>query len=828
MKPYNLAGHLNEGASLAFSPDGKSLVTGGLDDRVLFSNLETGRRIRVAKGFGGMALSLSFLPSGALVVGGKGPIHILNPEDGTAIGRLVGPEGFVYGVAGDAQRVLGGGQDGRIRCWDHSSMELLWETQVGIGSIHGLGLFPDGSCVVVGERPTFHILNKDGSFLAEIASHRDTITSLAIHPSGTTFATGSEDGAVVIHRSGYWTPISSHNLEGTVSTITFSPCHPLLALSQKYEPLSVFNWRTGISMKNEMEKTEGITSMSWSPDGRVFSGVFADGGVRTWGRHPSVERTTPKRVIAPVSVGEERDEEKDVVDEEVRAGVSLKDPKVIGALVLLLGTLIWSIGQGGGGEHPPRNVVKKARGAIQDEDWTEAASTLDDLAAWQSDPGVSDLVAKYTQSAFSATQSSVKSAIEENRFSEARDLLLRLPTRPLLGWVLPMLENATSGLLSQLESKVMTLLSSDGGAEEITALLDEASSLVETPTPWMELAGIRRDLLEAQSDLNIALAGGDTNSVRDAAGRILAIEPRNVLASEALWQVADQEGIHSSATLSEDIFSLAWDASAQEFLLGTKGGFTAWMPGGVPLEVSPTGRPLPIQAIGQSPRGILLADREGLWLSGGSSLVSPERQVFDLFVVGDDGKSALMRVMSKVGIVVWTDGLGARTMSSRASPSQIAVHGDWIAVAVGHRASLFSLENFTEGGWMDIPSGAEITALAILSGEPPLLVVGDSAGQIWLSGNPEEREEGTRLLELRPEIDQKTYDIATTADGSLFAYETGGEIEVRNRDGSLVGSFLYDQGEGRVFVTFSHEGKGLVAAQGEKMTLFSVEALHND
>ncbi|MCH7493960.1 hypothetical protein IIA16_04550, partial [bacterium] len=260
MKPFHLAGeHHAEATCVAFHPDGLWLATGGMDDRVVIWDSATGRPIRSFRGFGGMALSLAFLPDGQLAVGGKGPVHLLDIASGEEKGKRMAPEGFLYGLAADADRLIAGGQDGRVRCWSHHSDSILWERQVGIGTVRGLCITPDGSVVVVGESSSFHLLDRGGERVAKIAAHRDPISALTLNHAGTWLATASEDGAVAVWNAVTLRRLALHHLDEPVVGMAFSPLHPLLAAACKEGSLRVLDWRTGQLKRTEMEHSERLT-----------------------------------------------------------------------------------------------------------------------------------------------------------------------------------------------------------------------------------------------------------------------------------------------------------------------------------------------------------------------------------------------------------------------------------------------------------------------------------------------------------------------------------------------------------------------------------------
>ena len=117
-----LEGHARMVLCMAFSPDGRHLVSGSVDRRVHLWDVVTGKELARLQGHECPVTCLDFSPDGSLVVSGSGDqtARIWDTINGEEIARLGGDGGGVRSVAfsPDGRRLATASEDGRIRIWD--------------------------------------------------------------------------------------------------------------------------------------------------------------------------------------------------------------------------------------------------------------------------------------------------------------------------------------------------------------------------------------------------------------------------------------------------------------------------------------------------------------------------------------------------------------------------------------------------------------------------------------------------------------------------------------------------------------------------------------
>jgi WD40 repeat protein len=111
-------------AAVAFAPDGKSVVAGGLDGLLYQFQLPDGKLLRTYAGHTSAITSLAFHPGGTVLVSGSKDrtIRLWNPANGQLIKALEGHTAWVQGVALFAQstRLASVSADQTVRLWDLS------------------------------------------------------------------------------------------------------------------------------------------------------------------------------------------------------------------------------------------------------------------------------------------------------------------------------------------------------------------------------------------------------------------------------------------------------------------------------------------------------------------------------------------------------------------------------------------------------------------------------------------------------------------------------------------------------------------------------------
>jgi WD40 repeat protein len=192
-----LKGHENVVLGLAFSPDGRHLISGSADRTAILWDVETRRLEHRLTGHGDDIYAVGFTPDSQRAVTGSfdHDLRLWRVADGGQVARMTGHGDKVrsLAVAPDGA-IVSGDKSGEIRRWDGvtgGADKLLARQGTSVGS---LSVSPDGKRLLsgVGSVPTnCHVYDlASGREIVSYSGHDNVVIATAISPDGRWAATG--------------------------------------------------------------------------------------------------------------------------------------------------------------------------------------------------------------------------------------------------------------------------------------------------------------------------------------------------------------------------------------------------------------------------------------------------------------------------------------------------------------------------------------------------------------------------------------------------------------------------------------------------------------
>ncbi len=281
--------------SLAFSPDGKTLVSGNDDIRFWDPQtrdlkMELQRPSEVKKW---ALISLAFSADGKVLAGAFWKtICLWNTQTGEHIQTLEGHENNVDSLtfSVDGGTLISGSSDGNVRFWDtrtgNEQHKLDITTEDGV--YYKVALSPDGSLFAAADNSgTIGLFRtKTGARIQTLEGHSRYVLSLTFSADMRTIASGSADGSLRIWdvASGETTHILT-DYYGEFSNIAVSADGKTIATAGKDKTLYLWD-TTSFTLQKTLDISDIflVNDLAFSPDGTTITAADNYLSVVLWDR----------------------------------------------------------------------------------------------------------------------------------------------------------------------------------------------------------------------------------------------------------------------------------------------------------------------------------------------------------------------------------------------------------------------------------------------------------------------------------------------------------------------------------------------------------------
>jgi len=307
----SLRGHTRSVNTVAFSPDGRLLISGAgerfygaeitHDAELTLWDWRSGRQLRSFLGLKGSVNSVAFSPDGKLIAVGSGCYHRDEHREGhlsvwdVSTGRLLydradsGMNLLSVAFSPDGRLIATGlgaysSQDpGRLKLWDAKSGTEVHSIAAPPGGVNSVAFSPDGHRLALACSGVIELWQVDPpKKLHELRGHTSWVYSVAFSPDGARLATGGWDKTIKIWDAANGTLLltgEGHN--SVVNAVAFSPDGKRL-LSCDDNLLRGWDAATGRTLFTLRGHASAVISLAYSPDGTTIATGGADKVVKLW------------------------------------------------------------------------------------------------------------------------------------------------------------------------------------------------------------------------------------------------------------------------------------------------------------------------------------------------------------------------------------------------------------------------------------------------------------------------------------------------------------------------------------------------------------------
>ena len=277
--------------SVAFSPDGKTLASGGKYIRLWDVKTATHK---AAFDHGGSVNSVAFSPDGKTLASGGKYIRLWDVETATHKATF-DYWGSVNSVAfsPDGKILASGGLNSQIHLWDVET--ATHKATFDHGSwVNSVAFSPDGKTLASGsEGARIHLWDIEAATRKATFNHGSSVNSVAFSPDGKTLVSGGDGaraGGGLVYRIYLWN-VETATYKATldidssswVNSVVFSPDGKTLAIGSEGARIHLWDVDASrIKIILPVRNTFPIHTVVFSPDGKTFASAGEDARIHLW------------------------------------------------------------------------------------------------------------------------------------------------------------------------------------------------------------------------------------------------------------------------------------------------------------------------------------------------------------------------------------------------------------------------------------------------------------------------------------------------------------------------------------------------------------------
>ncbi|MEM7539094.1 MAG: WD40 repeat domain-containing protein, partial [Chloroflexota bacterium] len=283
-----LFGHTDSVLSVEYSPDSTRIVSGSHDNTIRIWDAQIGRQLVIIDSHTDSVSSAKYSPSGTCIVSGSldSTVCIWDARTATQLTQLDGHSGGVLSVeySPDGTHIVSGGDDCTIRVWNVETETQLVLLDSHKGWVSSVGYSPDSTHIISGSLDnTACIWNAETGFQTALLGHTDWVNSVRYSPDGTRVVSSSSDSIVRI-----WDAETGRQLAkldghtGAVWTVGYSYDGTRIVSGCSDDTVRIWDDKKDARLMLFGTHKDAVTSVGYSPNGKCIVFGSLDHTVHIW------------------------------------------------------------------------------------------------------------------------------------------------------------------------------------------------------------------------------------------------------------------------------------------------------------------------------------------------------------------------------------------------------------------------------------------------------------------------------------------------------------------------------------------------------------------
>lgn len=291
--------------TLAISPNGQTLISGGSDRVITVRSLYTGKIIRTFSGHTDGIKSMAISPSGQTLISASwdNTIKVWNLQNAGNYGGIVLPKktldnGLLYTlnphsetvncvvISPNGQTLATGSDDFTIELWDLNTQKLISTFTGHQNAVKSMAISPDGNLLASASADStikiWHL--ETAELLHNLTGHSDWVKSVAISPDSKILVSGAQDKTIKIWNLqtgellntliGHW---------GEINSVAISHDGHTLISGSWDRTIRIWHLGTGTQLHILEGHHDAVAAVAITPDGSKIISSSWDRTIRIWG-----------------------------------------------------------------------------------------------------------------------------------------------------------------------------------------------------------------------------------------------------------------------------------------------------------------------------------------------------------------------------------------------------------------------------------------------------------------------------------------------------------------------------------------------------------------